>query len=108
MAVSDHSEFVALAQPGNEHYAGLETFANPGVGQVELASDELRRSVRSLDSRTCSRDDRFPAGRALPRVEVAEALPDAYRNEGVFCEELAVRIRDDVARRSSWLRSESR
>ena len=33
-AVSDSlPEFVALGQPGNDHYAGLETFANPGVAQ---------------------------------------------------------------------------
>jgi 7-cyano-7-deazaguanine reductase len=35
------TEFVALGHPGPEHYAGLETFANPGVSQVNLTSDEL-------------------------------------------------------------------
>ena len=34
-------EFVALGHAGSEHYAGLETFPNPGVALVELTSDEL-------------------------------------------------------------------
>jgi len=29
--VEGSSEFVALGKPGSEHYAGLETFLNPGV-----------------------------------------------------------------------------
>ena len=31
-------EFVALGQPGSEHYAGLETFGNPGVAHVEMTA----------------------------------------------------------------------
>ena len=38
---SRSSDFVALGHPGSEHYGGLETFANPGVSQVEMTSDEL-------------------------------------------------------------------
>ena len=34
-------EFVALGHAGSEHYAGLETFPNPGVALVEMTSDEL-------------------------------------------------------------------
>ena len=34
-------EFVALGHAGSEHYAGLETFPNPGVSRVEMTSDEL-------------------------------------------------------------------
>jgi hypothetical protein len=34
-------EFVALGHAGSEHYAGLETFENPGVTRVEMTSDEL-------------------------------------------------------------------
>jgi len=40
-ASSRSVDFVALGHPGSEHYAGLETFANPGVSQVEMTSDEL-------------------------------------------------------------------
>ncbi len=90
--------FVALGHPGNEQYAGLETFTNPGVDRVSLASDELT-SVCPITGQP-----------DLYRVTIAYR-PDAlcleskslklylngFRNEGVFCEELAVRIRDDVA-----------
>ena len=34
-------EFVALGHAGSDHYAGLETFENPGVTRVEMTSDEL-------------------------------------------------------------------
>src|SRR5207244_240729 len=37
----DVTEFVALGHAGSEHYAGLETFPNPGVTRVEMTSDEL-------------------------------------------------------------------
>ncbi len=38
---SRSTDFVALGHPGSDHFAGLETFANPGVAVVELESDEL-------------------------------------------------------------------
>ena len=41
MSEPDLPEFVALGHAGSEHYAGLETFPNPGVSLVELESDEL-------------------------------------------------------------------
>jgi 7-cyano-7-deazaguanine reductase len=92
------SEFVALGHAGNEHYAGLETFPNPGVESVELTSDELT-SVCPITGQP-----------DLYRVTIA-CRPDAlcleskslklylnrFRNDGVFCEELAVRIRDEIA-----------
>jgi len=34
-------DFVALGHAGSSHYAGLETFENPGVTRVEMTSDEL-------------------------------------------------------------------
>jgi NADPH-dependent 7-cyano-7-deazaguanine reductase QueF len=40
-ASSRSSAFVALGHPGSDRYAGLETFANPGVSHVEMISDEL-------------------------------------------------------------------
>ncbi|HEY4412875.1 MAG TPA: hypothetical protein VGN06_07740 [Gaiellaceae bacterium] len=77
---------------------GLETFPNPGVAFVEMTSDELTA---------------LGPGNAQPDLYVAriEYEPDAlcleskslklylgqFRNEEVFCEALAVRIRDDVA-----------
>jgi 7-cyano-7-deazaguanine reductase len=92
------TEFVALGHAGNEHYAGLETFPNPGVAQVELASDELT-SVCPITGQpdlyrvaiACR-----PDGLCLESKSLKLYLA-SFRNEGVFCEELAVRIRDDVA-----------
>ena len=91
------TEFVALGHAGSEHYAGLETFPNPGVTRVELASDELTAVCPITGQPDLYRSDRVRARRALPRVEVAEALPERVSQRGRFAEALAVRIRDDVA-----------
>lgn len=92
-------DFVALGHTGSAAYAGLETFPNPGVSLVELESDEL--------SAVCP-----ITGQADLYLATIEFEPDAlcleskslklylasFRNEGAFCEALAVRIRDDVAK----------
>jgi 7-cyano-7-deazaguanine reductase len=92
------TEFVALGHAGSEHYAGIETFPNPGVARVEMTSDELVAMCPVT-------------GQPDMYVATIEYEPDAlcieskslklylatYRNEGVFCEALAVKIRDDVA-----------
>jgi 7-cyano-7-deazaguanine reductase len=92
------TDFVALGQPGSEAYAGLESFENPGVARVEMTSDELVA--------VCP-----VTGQPDMYVVTIEYEPDAlcleskalklylasFRNEGAFCEALAVRIRDDVA-----------
>jgi 7-cyano-7-deazaguanine reductase len=92
------SEFVALGHAGSEHYAGLETFANPGVSQVEMASDELTaicpvtgQPDLYIVSIECS-----PQARCLESKSLKLYLA-RFRNEGAFCEALAVKIRDDVA-----------
>jgi 7-cyano-7-deazaguanine reductase len=95
---STSNEFVALGHAGSDHYAGLETFPNPGVSKVEMTSDELV-AVCPI------------TGQPDLYVAVIEYSPDAlcleskslklylngYRDEGHFCEALAVKIRDDVA-----------
>ena len=92
------TEFVALGHAGSEHYAGLETFPNPWVTHVEMTSDELSAMCPITDQ-----PDFY--------VAAIEYQPDAlcleskslkiylsrFRNEGAFCEALAVKIRDDVA-----------
>jgi len=92
-------DFVALGHAGSGAYAGLETFPNPGVSLVELESDEL--------SAICP-----ITGQADLYLATIEFEPDSlcleskslklylasFRNEGAFCEALAVRIRDDVAK----------
>jgi 7-cyano-7-deazaguanine reductase len=96
MAQTD--EFVALGHAGSEHYAGLEAFANPGVARVEMTSDEL-----SAVCPITGQPDFYkasisfePAALCLESKSLKIYL-SRYRNEGAFCEALAVRIRDDVA-----------
>jgi 7-cyano-7-deazaguanine reductase len=99
MATTPRStEFVALGQPGNDHYAGLETFENPGVADVELESDELTAVCPITGQPDLYRVTigYEPVGLCLESKSLKLYL-NAFRNEGVFCEALAVRIRDDVA-----------
>jgi len=92
------SEFVALGQPGNDHYAGLESFANPGVATVELSSDELTAVCPITGQPDLYRVTigYEPDALCLESKSVKLYL-GSFRNEGVFCEALAVRIRDEVA-----------
>lgn len=91
-------EFTALGHAGSEHYAGLETFPNPGVSLVDLTSDELTAVcpiTGQPDFYLASIEyapDRFCLESKSVKLYLAR-----YRNEGAFCEALAVRIRDDVA-----------
>ena len=91
-------EFVALGHPGNDHFAGLETFANPGVSDVELASDELTAVCPITGQPDLYRITIGYRAEALCLESKSVKLYlSSFRNEGVFCEALAVRIRDDVA-----------
>jgi 7-cyano-7-deazaguanine reductase len=92
------TEFVALGHAGSERYAGLETFPSPGVAAVSLASDELVAVcpiTGQPDFYTAAIEYR-PERLCLESKSLKLYLA-TYRNEGVFCEALAVRIRDDVA-----------
>jgi len=95
---SRDTDFVALGQPGNDHYAGLESFANPGVADVELVSDELTAVCPITGQPDLYRVTigYRPASLCLESKSLKLYLA-SFRNEGVFCEALAVRIRDDVA-----------
>jgi 7-cyano-7-deazaguanine reductase len=92
------TEFVALGHPGNERYAGLETFPNPGVAYVEMTSDELVAvcPVTGQPDLYVASIEYSPTDRCLESKSLKLYLA-RYRNEGAFCEALAVRIRDDVA-----------
>ena len=101
------SGFVALGHAGSDAYAGLEAFPNPGVVSVELVSDELT-AVCPITSQP----DYYTATITYrPRTLCLESKSlklylSRFRNEGVFCEALAVRIRDDVAAALSLERGE--
>ena len=99
MATTGRStEFVALGHPGNDHYAGLETFPNPGVSEVEMAGDELTAVCPITGQPDLYRITigYRPVSLCLESKSVKLYL-NSFRNEGVFCEALAVRVRDDVA-----------
>ena len=91
-------EFVALGHAGSEHYAGLETFPNPGVSQVEMTSDELTAvcPITSQPDLYTATIEYRPRALCLESKSLKLYLMQ-FRNEGHFCEALAVRIRDDVA-----------
>jgi 7-cyano-7-deazaguanine reductase len=90
--------FVALGHAGSEHYAGLESFANPGVSHVEMTSDELSAMcpvTGQPDLYTCTIEYR-PDAHCLESKSLKLYL-NRFRDQGAFCEALAVQIRDDVA-----------
>jgi 7-cyano-7-deazaguanine reductase len=91
-------QFVALGRAGSEHYAGLETFPNPGVNRVEMTSDELVAvcPVTGQPDMYVATIHYVPDSLCLESKSLKLYLMQ-YRNEGHFCEALAVRIRDDVA-----------
>jgi 7-cyano-7-deazaguanine reductase len=92
------TDFVALGQPGSEAYAGLETFPNPGVSHVELTSDELTAvcPVTGQPDLYVATIEYWPDRLCLESKSLKLYLA-GFRNEGAFCEALAVRIREDVA-----------
>jgi 7-cyano-7-deazaguanine reductase len=95
---SRNTDFVALGQPGFERYAGLESFPNPGVVHVEMTSDELT-SVCPVTGQP----DFYVVTIAYEPEELCleskslKLYLARFREEGAFCEALAVKIRDDAA-----------
>jgi 7-cyano-7-deazaguanine reductase len=92
------NEFVALGHAGSDHYAGLETFPNPGVSHVDMTSDELSAicPITSQPDLYTAKIEYKPGPLCLESKSLKLYLA-TYRNEGAFCEALAVKIRDDVA-----------
>jgi 7-cyano-7-deazaguanine reductase len=97
-AESRTTEFVALGHPGSERYAGLETFANPGVSHVAMTSDELTAvcPVTGQPDLYVATIEFWPQAFCIESKSLKLYL-SGFRNEGHFCEALAVRIREDVA-----------
>lgn len=91
-------EFIALGRAGSDAYAGLETFPNPGVAVVELESDELT----ALCPITNQPDFYSATIRYRPKALCLESKSlkiylSRFRDQGAFCEALAVTIRGEVA-----------
>ena len=91
-------QFVALGHAGSEHYVGLETFPNPGVAYVEMSSDELTAvcPITGQPDLYVASIEYSPEDLCLESKSLKLYLA-RFRNEGAFCEALAVKIRDDVA-----------
>jgi 7-cyano-7-deazaguanine reductase len=92
------AEFVALGHPGSDRYGGLETFANPGVSHVEMTSNELTAicPITSQPDLYVATIEFWPEAHCIESKSLKLYL-SSFRNEGHFCEALAVKIRDDVA-----------
>lgn len=92
------TDFEALGNP-DAVFAGLETFpAPPGVGLVELESDE----VSALCPITAQPDWYRVQIAYTPRERCIESKSlklyfQSFRNDGIFCEAFAVRIADDLS-----------
>jgi 7-cyano-7-deazaguanine reductase len=97
-AGSRPTEFVALGHSGSDRYAGLETFANPGVSHVEMTSDELTAicPITSQPDLYVATIEFWPGALCIESKSLKLYLSE-FRNEGHFCEALAVKIHDDVA-----------
>ena len=95
---SRSTDFVALGHPGSDRYAGLETFPNPVVAQVEMTSDELTAvcPVTGQPDLYVATIEFWPQALCIESKSLKLYL-SGFRNEGHFCEALAVKIRDDVA-----------
>jgi 7-cyano-7-deazaguanine reductase len=92
------TEFVALGHAGSDAYAGLETFPNPGVEAVSMTSDELTAVcpiTGQPDFYTATIEYR-PRALCLESKSLKLYL-GRFRDQGAFCEALAVQIRDEVA-----------
>ena len=97
-AGSRSTGFVALGHPGSEQYVGLETFPNPGVSHVEMTSDELTAlcPVTGQPDMYLATIEYWPQALCIESKSLKLYL-SGFRNEGHFCEALAVKIREDVA-----------
>jgi 7-cyano-7-deazaguanine reductase len=93
------TDFVALGQPGNEQFAGLETFPNPGVSHVEMTSDELTAvcPVTGQPDMYVATLEYWPGSLCIESKSLKLYL-NGFRDEGHFAEALAVKIRDDAAK----------
>src|SRR6185437_16525360 len=79
-------------------YAGLETCPNPGVEVVEMISDELTAvcPITNQPDFYTARIEYRPRELCLESKSLKIYL-SRFRDQGAFCEALAVQIRDEVA-----------
>ena len=92
------TDLVALGQPGNEAFAGIETFPNPGVAHVDMTSDEVIAicPVTGQPDMYVATLEYWPGELCIESKSLKLYL-NSFRDEGHFAEALAVKIRDDAA-----------
>lgn len=101
--VPEEPQFAALGHAGSTHYAGLETFENPGCHSVSYISDEVMSKCPitgqpdfytvEIQTLQC---DRCLESKSL-KLFFQGIIEDAFGKDiGIFCEGLAVHIRDCV------------
>jgi len=91
-------QFVALGHAGSDAYVGLETFPNPGVEAVELVSDELTGlcPITNQPDFYTATIEYHPRAHCLESKSLQIYL-SRFHDQGVFCEALAVQLRDEIA-----------
>jgi 7-cyano-7-deazaguanine reductase len=95
----DKSGFTALGQAGSDAYVGLETFPNPGCVSVAYESDEVTAVCP-----VTGQPDFYGVSINLIRTDMlveSKSLKIWFRSLtdlGIFCEGLAVHIRDEVGK----------
>lgn len=95
----NHSGFTALGQAGSDAFVGLETFPNPGCVSVSYESDEVTAVCP-----VTGQPDFYGVSINLIRTDLcveSKSLKIWFRgltNKGIFCESLAVYIRDEIGR----------
>lgn len=98
-------QFEALGSPGSGTYMGLETFENPGCGVVSYTSDEVMSRcpiTRQPDFYTVTiqlRETELLIESKSLKLWFQNLMELSFgdANFGIFCEGLAVHIRDVVA-----------
>ena len=101
------TEFVALGHAGSEHYAGLETFPNPGVSHVSMTSDELTAvcPITAQPDFYTAAIEYWP-GRLCLESKSLKLYLNSYRNHGAFHEDCTVAIGKKLVDllKPKWLR----
>lgn len=92
------SKLEALSQPGSEHYVGLERFPNPGCQLVSMTSDEFT-AVCPITAQPdwYTVEIEYEPGQWCLESKSLKLYLGQFRNDGAFCESLAVQLRDDIA-----------
>ena len=95
----DKSGFTALGHAGSDSFVGLETFPNPGCVSVAYESDEVTAVCP-----VTGQPDFYGVSINLIRTDLlveSKSLKIWFRSLtdlGIFCEGLAVHIRDEIGK----------